>query len=186
MRKDQSTFRIVFTGVMAAVVFVVTIFKFPFLGANVHFGNAMCILGGLLFGPVAGGLSAGIGSALYDVFVGGYTLIDAVITFVSKLAMGLVAGLIAHSGRSKGDSTVKNIIGAVAGALTYVALYMLKTLIQQHYVLGLEWSATYAIAVTKLIPSLINAGVAMVVAPLLNAGIRPALVRGGLLNGKKD
>ena len=66
-----STYRIVFIAVMAAIVCVVTFFRFPLLGSKVHLANAMCLLSGLLFGPVGGGLAAGLGSGLYDVLFGG-------------------------------------------------------------------------------------------------------------------
>ena len=61
-----STYKIVFVGIMASVVYVVTIFRFPLFGSKVHFANAMCLLSGLLFGPLYGGLAAGLGSGLYD------------------------------------------------------------------------------------------------------------------------
>ena len=52
--KKFSTYRIVFIGVMAAIVCVVTFFRFPLLESKVHFANAMCLLSGLLFGPLGG------------------------------------------------------------------------------------------------------------------------------------
>ena len=55
--KKFSTYQIVFVAVMAAIVCVVTFFRFPFLGSKVHFANAMCLLSGMLFGPVLGGLA---------------------------------------------------------------------------------------------------------------------------------
>ena len=55
------TSRIVLIGVMAAMIVVVTFFRFPLLGSKIHFANAMCLLAGLLLGPVGGGLAAGIG-----------------------------------------------------------------------------------------------------------------------------
>ena len=53
--------RLVFSAVMAAMVFVVTLFRFPLLGSQVHFANAVCLLSGLLLGPVWGGAAAGMG-----------------------------------------------------------------------------------------------------------------------------
>ena len=67
------TSRIVLIGVMAAMIVVVTFFRFPLLGSKIHFANAMCLLAGLLLGPVGGGLAAGIGSFLYDVLSVSYT-----------------------------------------------------------------------------------------------------------------
>ncbi|MBR2504156.1 MAG: ECF transporter S component, partial [Oscillospiraceae bacterium] len=53
-------------GVMAAVVFVGNQIQLPKIPTplgptRIHLGNVMCILGGLLFGAVPGGLAAGIG-----------------------------------------------------------------------------------------------------------------------------
>ena len=62
-----STYQIVFVAVMAALVCVVTFFRFPLLGSKVHFANAMCLLSGMLFGPMLGGLAAGLGSMLYTI-----------------------------------------------------------------------------------------------------------------------
>ena len=57
-KKTFTTHFIVQTGVMAALVFVITYFRIPLFGSKVHFANAMCLLAGLLFGPLSGGLAA--------------------------------------------------------------------------------------------------------------------------------
>jgi len=184
--RNSKTYRIVFVGVMAAIVCVVTFFRFPVLGSKVHFANAMCLLAGMLFGPVSGGLAAGLGSGLYDVLFGGYDLIQGAITFISKFAMAWVCAKIVYSGSSKADNHVKNIIGSVIGALTYVALYMLKTLVYQHWVYGNTMEATFIAMGTKLPASLINAVFAMIVAPILCAAIRPILKRAGMLDSTAE
>ena len=79
-KKSIGALTIAFTAMMAAMVYVVTLFRFPLLGSKVHFANAVCLLAGLLLGPVTGGLSAGLGSALYDVLFGGYDFLNAAIT----------------------------------------------------------------------------------------------------------
>ena len=76
MKKRWSATKIVFIGMLAAVVLVVTLYRFPLLGSQVHFANTMCLLSGLLMGPFAGGLAAGLGSALYDVLLGGTDQLD--------------------------------------------------------------------------------------------------------------
>ena len=53
MKKQRmNAYTLAFTGVMAAIVYVVTLFRFPLLGSKVHFANAMCLLSGMLFGGV--------------------------------------------------------------------------------------------------------------------------------------
>ena len=64
MKRNLSITKIVFIAMLAALVCVVTLYRFPLLGSKVHFANAICLLSGLLMGPAAGGLAAGLGSAL--------------------------------------------------------------------------------------------------------------------------
>lgn len=94
MRKDRHpAYHLALVGVMAALVYVVTMFRFPLLGSKVHFANAMCLLAGLLLGGGYGGAAAGLGSALYDLLAGGYDPLQALITFVSKFAMAWVCAV---------------------------------------------------------------------------------------------
>ncbi len=185
MKKNHvSIATISFTAMMAAMVYVVTLFRFPLLGSKVHFANAVCLLGGLLLGPVQGGLAAGLGSALYDAIAGGYDIANVLITFVSKFAMGWVCGWIAAAARNRGSRSERidrSYIASVCGALTYVALYMLKTYIFQRFVYGYPLDVTGAAMLSKLPASLINAGVAVVTAPLFYHAVLPALRSSGLL-----
>ena len=133
--KDSRIFDIVFVGLLAAMVYVVTLFRFPLLGSKVHFANAVCLLSGMLLGPTLGGIAAGIGSALYDAFTG-YDFVNVVITFVSKFAMAWVCGKlmdVTAKGRHRFDRT---LLASIVGALTYVALYMAKTYIYNRFVYG--------------------------------------------------
>ena len=178
--------RIVFTGVMAAIICVITTFRIPLGQSKVHFANSLCLLAGLLLGPVWGGTAAGLGSAIYDVLLGGYTY-EAVITFISKFAMAWVTGILYQKWvLSKGEKSWKEnllpiIISCVLGALTYVALYMLKTWIFKMYVEPVPADTIPGVMVAKLVPSLINAAFAVVTAPIFFHAVRPALKAGGIL-----
>lgn len=178
-----TTYNIVFIAVMAAVVCVVTFFRFPLMGSKVHFANAMCLLSGLLFGPVGGGLAAGIGSALYDALFGGYGVIDCAITFVSKFLMAFICALIAGRVKEEGGAVekVRMTAACVIGALSYVALYMLKTFVYQRFVYGFPPDAVWATVLSKLPASLINAVFAMVVTPIIYAALLPPLKKTGTL-----
>ncbi|MCD8001332.1 MAG: ECF transporter S component [Oscillospiraceae bacterium] len=180
-KKPLDTYRIVFIALMAAIVCVVTLFRFPLLGSKVHFANAMCLLAGLLFGPVGGGLAAGIGSGLYDGLFGGYDILECLITFVSKFLMACICGMIVGTARGR-ENRVRIPVGAVVGALSYVALYMLKTYIYQRFVYGYPNDVVWLTMLSKLPASLINAVFAMIVAPILYAALCPALQRSGMLS----
>ena len=188
MKKNEIQLtRIVFGAVMAALVFVVTLFRFPLLGSKVHFANAVCLLCGLLLGPVWGGTAAGLGSAIYDIALGGYSFFDALITFVSKFAMAWVTGILYKTWVLKKEekSWKENLLPLVAacvlGALTYVALYMLKTWLFKMYVEPVPADTIPGVMVAKLIPSLINAAFAVVTAPIFYHAVRPALKSAGIL-----
>ena len=182
-KKEQfSILRITFIAMMAAMVYVVTLFRFPLLGSKVHFANAVCLLSGILLGPLPGGLAAGLGSALYDALAGGYDVINVLITFVSKFAMAFVCGAVLDALRGESRERIdRTLIASVCGAMTYVALYMAKTFIYQRFVYGFPMDATWATMVSKLIPSLINAAAAIVATPLFYHAVLPALKASGIL-----
>ena len=187
MKNEQKQLtRIVFGAVMAAIICVITLFRIPLGQSKVHFANAMCLLAGLLLGPVTGGLSAGFGSALYDVFFGGYDFVEAAITFVSKFAMAWVAAVLFRAFMKKyKDPAAKEtilplVISCVIGALTYVALYMLKTWIFKSFVTPVPADTLPTVMIAKLGPSLINAAFAFVVAPIFYHAVLPALRSTGI------
>ena len=191
MKKSNAQLtRIVFGAVMAAIICVITLFRIPLGQSKVHFANAMCLLAGLLLGPVTGGVAAGLGSALYDVLFGGYDFLNAAITFVSKFAMAWVTAMLyQHWAKKEADAPEKPLketilplaVSCIAGALTYVALYMLKTWIFKMYVEPVPADTIPGVLVAKLIPSLINAAFAVVVAPIFYHAVRPALKSMGVL-----
>ncbi|MDO4740614.1 MAG: ECF transporter S component [Eubacteriales bacterium] len=170
--------KITLIGMMAAVVCVVTLFRFPLFGSKVHFANTMCLLAGLLLGPVSGGLAAGLGSAIYDVLLGGYGAIEAVVTFVNKFAMAWVCAMLVHGAKERGALRV--ILACVAGAFTYMALYLFKTWIFQQFVYGFAPDVVWATLLSKVPASLINACLASVAGPVLYGALTPSLKKMGL------
>ena len=139
-----------------------------------HLGNIMCALSGILLGPSLGGLAAGLGSAVYDMMNPLY-ISEAWITFLTKGAYGLMAGLVVSFGRKPwGYKTCT--AAAFAGALTYALLYLAKTCFYSGMLLkGLPLEAAALTVVTKLPATLFNAAVAVIFAPMLAIAIRKAL-----------
>ena len=178
--------RIVFTGVMAAIIFVITNFRIPLGEGKVHFANSMCLLSGLLLGPVWGGTAAGLGSALFDL-THEYGVIEALITFVSKFAMAWVTGILYKTWVLKKkekdwqEDVPLLIISCALGALTYVALYMLKSWLFKMYVTPVPIETLPAVLIEKLTASLINAAFAVLTAPIFYHAVRPALKSAGIL-----
>ena len=183
--KKNKVRELAFIGVMAALVFVTTNFlsiKIP-VGAGmtqIHMGNVMCILSGLLFGPVAGGLASGIGSMFVDLLNPAWAP-EFWITFIMKFVMGFVAGLISHLGK---QTKTKNIVAAVCGAVSYVACYLTKNYIQEAIIMKQPIETVKAILLTKGATSLTNALIAMTVSVILFNLLQPALKRARLLQDK--
>ena len=99
--KKQTTQKIALTGLMAALSYVVFTFlqiKIQLPGGDatsIHLGNAVCVLGALLLGGIYGGLGGAIGMTIGDLLDPQY-IIYAPKTFILKLCIGLITGLVAH------------------------------------------------------------------------------------------
>lgn len=174
----SSVKRITLIGMLAAVVCVVTLFRFPLFGSKVHFANTMCLIAGLLLGPVSGGMAAGLGSAIYDLLLGGYGAVEALVTFVNKFAMAWACAMLVRGAKER--SMLRIIVSCVVGAFTYMALYLFKTWIFQSFVYGYAQEAVWATLLSKVPASFINACLASVAGPVLYAALRPSLKKMGL------
>ena len=101
--KKESFQKLVLTGVFAALSYVVFTFlqiKIPLPGGDatsIHLGNAVCVLGALILGGLWGGIGGSIGMTIGDLFDPVY-VVYAPKTFILKLCIGLITGLIAHDG----------------------------------------------------------------------------------------
>lgn len=179
MTKQKSTlYRVVFSGLFAALVFVSNYISIPIPVAigdvsRIHLGNIFCLLSGFILGPIGGGLAAGIGSGLYDLTNPAY-IASAPFTFLFKFLLAATCGLIAHSRGSNAENQGKNIAAAVSGSLVYMALYLGKSFVQG-ILLGSETGAVLVSVGTKLVTSSINAAIAVVVSVPLCAVIHLAL-----------
>ena len=182
-RGMNQTYLLTCYGLMTALAFVANYIRFPFLGSQITISNSICVLCGMILGPWAGFVTAGIGNFLYDL-IAGYG-IEGLITLVSKGAIALVAGLICHRILVKRELNAKErailFFGSAAAALTYVVLYMLKTFIMGLTVKGLSMDATIVSMGSKLPASLINAVFATIAAPLLMNALHIPLHKLGVL-----
>ena len=185
MEKESTltTRKIVFTALMAALVVAGSALRVRLplaIGSTTsfHLGNIFCALSGLLLGPWLGGLAAGLGSAIFDMFDPIY-ISEAWITFLMKGIYGLLPGFIIRFGK-KDAGYVKALLGSAAGAIAYALLYLLKSYIKGIYVKGWEPAAAALDVVAKLPATVFNAVVAIIFAPILFLAIRKALARNHL------
>ena len=148
--------------------------------SSFHLGNILCALSGILLGPWYGGLAAGLGSAIFDMLNPLY-ISECWITFLTKGAYGLVAGLIAWQIRKPWStkvaySYVKALLASVAGAVTYAVLYLSKSYFYGGLLLsGLTPDAAMISVISKLPATVFNMVVAVICAPLLAMAISKAL-----------
>ena len=182
-RGMSQTYRLTIYGLLTALAFVANYIRFPFLGSSITISNTLCVLCGYIAGPWAGFVTAGIGNFLFDI-IAGYGL-EGLITLVSKGAVAVVAGLISfrslNKSRLESRERILLLVSAAAAALTYVALYMLKTFIMGLTVKGLTMDATLVSMGSKLPASLINAAFATIAAPILMNALHLPLHKLGVL-----
>lgn len=118
-KKAFSLYDIVMIGLMAAVVFVVTMFlsiriPTPTGTTMIKLANAFVLLCGLLLGPVRGGLAAGIGSMIFDLMTPEYAP-EAWITFLRFFLMAWLCGVIAYAGAAAAKKFARNLVACLAG-----------------------------------------------------------------------
>lgn len=187
MKKNSvfSVRNITMVGVLAACVFVLTKFiSIPIptlLGKTaLSVGNAMCILASFLFGPLIGGLSAGIGNALVDLTDPAWAH-EFYITFINKFLMAYVAGLVMRH-FSLGSEKFRVCFAGLCGAVTYTVLHITKNIISGVYVQGFTWSVALGETLTTKLPvSLVNGVLAVVCATVLFFALREPLRKAHIL-----
>ena len=140
-----------------------------------HLGNVMCALSGLLLGPWWGGLAAGLGSAIFDLF-DPLRIMEAPITFLTKGMYGVVAGAV-YFKVFKGKSNYVNEAAASAlAAVSYIAVCLVKCFLYNGLLVkGLSPDAAWIAALGKLPSSLFNGIVAVIFAPILGVALHKAL-----------
>ena len=187
--KKESFQKLVLTGVFAALSYVVFTFlqiKIPLPGGDatsIHLGNAVCVLGALILGGLWGGIGGSIGMTIGDLFDPVY-VVYAPKTFILKLCIGLITGLIAHHFGHITYQTDKKKIARIAalaalGGLIFNTIfdplvgYFYKLLIlgKPAAELTLAWNIT---------ATAINTVISTIVSVLVYMALLPALKKSGL------
>ncbi len=187
--KNKGIYKVAYAGLMAALCYVGYAI-FPAIsasGTKVHIGNAFVVLGSLLLGGVYGGLAGSVGLSLADI-LGGYGA-SAPRTFITKLVIGLIVGLVAHKlGHINEDKTKAQVakwatLASIAGlgfncifepALKYVWFTLLTPNPEkaQSAISALLAITTYA----TLINAIINSVIAIVIYLALRGPLRKAQI----------
>ena len=183
--KYFSVHRIALIGILAAAIFVLTKFvsipiPSPLGKTALSVGNAMCILSALLFGPVTGGLAAGIGNALVDLSDPAWAP-EFWITFINKFLMTFAAGLVMHKVKL-GRENIRIWFAGLLGALTYSLLYVAKNIVLGVVKQGFTWEVAIVETLTLKLPvSLANGVIAVICAGLLYLVLKQPLRKAHVL-----
>lgn len=184
MKKKITTRDLTIVGLMAAMVFVCTMFlgiriPTPTGTTMLKTANAICLMGGLLFGGWRGGLAAGLGSAIFDLTMPEYAAM-CWLTFVRFFIMAFVCGWIAHSAGAAGRSKKRNVVAAVSGAFSYFLMYVVHNIVVLVAAGSALWPAVVSTA-PKMLTSFINAVFAIVVSLIFTPPLRRALEKAKVL-----
>ena len=151
-----------------------------------HLGNVFCVLGALFLGGLWGGMAGAVGLTIADLTSAYVT--SAPKTFLLKLGIGLIAGLVAHkvfhiskNDQKKVPLPVATVLSCAAGMAFNVVADPLVGYFYKMYVLGVPQEVATIWAKMGAITTLVNAVIAVVVASVLYLALRPALKRANLM-----
>lgn len=172
---------------LAFVVFQFLRFDIP-VGTErtaVHLGNAVVVLGALLLGGGWGGAAGAIGLTIADLLSGYVT--SAPKTFILKMVMGLIAGLISRrifnvekETSAKAQSKIA-LISSAAALGCNVVLDPLFGYFYKTYLFGIPQDMAAALAKIGSLATLTNAVISTVVVTALWPALYTVLHRAGLL-----
>ena len=152
----------------------------------VHFGNVFCVLAALLLGGYWGGLAGAVGMTIADLTTAYVT--SAPKTFLLKLCIGLIVGLVAHKifHLSKEHSakyvTGVTILASACGMAFNIVADPLVGYFYKTYLLGVPQDISKALAKIATGVTAFNAVWAVVLATVLYLALRPALKKAGLFH----
>lgn len=178
------------TSIFAALCYVgCTYLRIPIPGYSTffHFGNTFCVLGALFLGGFWGGMAGSVGMTLSDLLNGHVD--SAPRTFILKLCIGLITGLVAHSllhisdpsNRRKRPLVVDTALSCAAGMAFNVVADPLLGYFYKMYVLGQPQIFAETMAKMASIVTAVNAVVAVFSATVFYLALRPALTRAKLM-----
>ena len=195
-RRNETLIKLAQTGLMAALCFV----AFAFLKINIplpggdatalHVGNAFCVLAALILGGWYGGLAGAIGMGIADVIDPVY-ITGAPKTFVLKLCIGLIVGLVAHRIARINEITDKryvfrwSVIASVAGLGFNVIADPLAGFFYNQYILGQPQQMAEVLAKWSTASTFVNAVVSVVLVGVLYNALRPVLMKMGMIHSAK-
>lgn len=194
MNKQNTTvMKLAETTLLAALCYVSFTFlqiKIPVPGGDatsLHIGNTFCVLGALLLGGWYGGLAGAIGMTIADLMDPVY-ITGAPKTFVLKLCIGLITGLVAHKLAKINETNDKkyvfkwSLIASIAGLAFNVVADPVVGYFYKQYILGQPQEVASILAKLSAGATFVNAIVSTILVVILYNAIRPALIKANLID----
>ena len=191
-QKNQTVIKLAQTAILAALCYVSFTFlqiKIPMPGGDatsIHIGNAFCVLAALLLGGAYGGLAGAIGMGVADLIDPIY-ITGAPKTFILKMCIGLIVGLVAHRIARINDSSDKkyvfkwSMIASVAGLGFNVVADPIVGYFYKMYILGQPQKMAEVLAKWSTAATFVNAVISTVLVACLYNALRPILLRSGMI-----
>lgn len=192
MKTNSTVMKIAQTALFAALCYVIFTYlqiKIPMPGGDatsIHLGNAFCVLAALLLGGWYGGLAGAIGMGIADVMDPIY-ITGAPKTFILKLCIGLITGLVAHKIAKINESTDKkyifkwSLMASVAGLAFNVIADPIVGYFYKQYILGQPQQMAEVLAKWSAAATFVNAILSTIVVVIIYNALRPALAKSGML-----
>lgn len=191
-RRNTHLLKLAETAVFAALCYVTFTFlqiKIPMPGGDatsIHIGNAFCVLAALILGGGYGGLAGAIGMTIADMMDPVY-IVGAPKTFILKLCIGLITGLVAHKVAHINESNDKkyvarwSTIAAVAGLGFNVIADPVAGYFYKQFILGQPQQVAEVLAKWSAATTFINAVVSVIIVGILYNALRSILLRSGIV-----
>lgn len=192
MKTNSTVMKIAQTALFAALCYVIFTYlqiKIPMPGGDatsIHLGNAFCVLAALLLGGWYGGLAGAIGMGIADVMDPIY-ITGAPKTFILKLCIGLITGLVAHKIAKINESTDKkyifkwSLLASVAGLAFNVIADPIVGYFYKQYILGQTQQMAEVLAKWSAAATFVNAILSTIVVVIIYNALRPVLAKSGML-----
>ena len=195
-QKNQTVIKLAQTAILAALCYVSFTYlqiKIPMPGGDatsIHIGNAFCVLAALLLGGAYGGLAGAIGMGVADLMDPIY-ITGAPKTFLLKMCIGLIVGLVAHRIARINDSSDKkyvfkwSVTAAVAGLGFNVVADPIVGYFYKMYILGQPQKMAEVLAKWSTAATFVNAVISTVLVACLYNALRPILLKSGMILTKR-
>lgn len=192
MKTNSTVMKIAQTALFAALCYVIFTYlqiKIPMPGGDatsIHLGNAFCVLAALLLGGWYGGLAGAIGMGIADVMDPIY-ITGAPKTFILKLCIGLITGLVAHKIAKINESIDKkyifkwSLLASIAGLAFNVIADPIVGYFYKQYILGQPQQMAEVLAKWSAAATFVNAILSTIVVVIIYNALRPALAKSGML-----